>query len=83
LQLVRIAELTESKNLLKRDDPVMTKYISDVSKGSNPARSVGTEGRDNSYSVRVEVSDGNNSSDSYTNHWANATCYKCGMRGHI
>jgi hypothetical protein len=72
--------LTESRNLLKRDDPVMTKYISDVSDGSNPTRSVGTEGRDNSSSVRVEVSDGNNSSDSDTNHCANATCYSRGSK---
>jgi hypothetical protein len=82
-ELVKVAELTESRNLLKRDDPVMTKYISDVSEGSNPVRSVGTEGRDNSSSVRVEVSDGNNSSDADTNRWADVTCYRCGVRGHI
>jgi hypothetical protein len=40
----QVAEFTKSRNLLKCNDPVMTKYISDVSKGSNPIRSVGTEG---------------------------------------
>jgi hypothetical protein len=35
-ELVKTAELTENRYLLKRDDPVMTKYKSDVSDGSNP-----------------------------------------------
>jgi hypothetical protein len=42
-ELVKTAELTESRYLLKRDDPVMTKYISDVSDGSNPVRAMSSE----------------------------------------
>jgi hypothetical protein len=41
LELIKVAELTESRNLLRRDDPVMTKYIFDVADGSNPVRTKG------------------------------------------
>lgn len=35
--LVKVAELTESRNLLEWGDPVMTKYIADVSQGTAPS----------------------------------------------
>jgi hypothetical protein len=57
--LVKVAELTESRHLLKREDPIMTKYITDVSQGTAPIRAVDPEARDNPQNPRVEVSNYN------------------------
>jgi hypothetical protein len=82
-ELVKTAELTESRYLLKRDDPVMTKYISDVSDGSNPVRTMGSEGDDSTPTCRVEVNRDSGSQAVGFNRYADATCFKCGEKGHI
>jgi hypothetical protein len=82
-ELVKTAELTESRYLLKQDDPVMTKYISDVSDGSNPVRTMGPEGDDSTPTCRVEVNGDSGSQAVSFNRYADATCFKCGEKGHI
>jgi hypothetical protein len=81
-RLVKVAELTESRNLLKREDPVITKYISDVSQGTAPVSAMGMEAGEGPQGPRMEVSNhGPPASDN--GRWADATCYKCGQLGHI
>jgi hypothetical protein len=76
-ELVKTAELTESRYLFKRDDPVMTKYISDVSDGSNPVRTMGPEGDNSAPTCRVEVSRDSGSQAVSFNRYADTTCFKC------
>jgi hypothetical protein len=82
-ELVKVAELTESRNLLRRDDPVMTKYISDVANGSNPVRTMGTEPSEGTPTYRVEVVGDGGVQNHDNNRYAGATCFKCGQVGHI
>jgi hypothetical protein len=82
-ELVKVAELTESRNLLCRDDPVMTKYISDVADGSNPVRTMGTEPSEGAPTYRVEVVGDGGVQNLDNNRYAGATCFKCGQVGHI
>lgn len=80
-ELLNIAELTGSRNQLRRDDLVMTKYISDVADGLNPIRTMGTEPHESAPTYRLEVvgDGGTQNLDKY----AGATCFKCGQIGHI
>jgi hypothetical protein len=85
-ELVKMAEPTESRYLLKRDDPVMTKYISDildVLDGSNPVWTMGPEEDDPTPTCRVKVSRKSGSQAISFNCYADATCFKCGEKGQV
>jgi hypothetical protein len=60
----------------------MTKYIS-VSDISNPVQTIGPEGDDSTPTCRVDVSRDNGSQAASFNRYADATCFKCGEKGHI